>query len=144
MNTKCIQLVATLLVYSLPGFSQSKTEQELLALSKKKFDWLTQKKLDSLAIILDERVKYIHSNGWIQNKKEIIDDVASGKLNYTSIAIKSNDVRLYGKTAIVNGTGSFHVTMDGKPLTIELSYTEVYVRKKGKWLLASRHANRLQ
>jgi hypothetical protein len=113
-------------------------------LSRKKFSWLTQKSLDSLAGILDERLMYVHSNGWTQTKKEIIDDLKSGKLNYVSIDVKSNNVRVYNNTAIVNGAGSFQVTMDGKPLTIELSYTEVYVKEKSRWLLASRHANRLQ
>lgn len=113
-------------------------------LSRKKFTWLTQKSLDSLAGILDERLMYVHSNGWTQTKKEIIDDLKSGKLNYVSIDVKSNKVRVYNNTAIVNGAGSFQVTMDGKPLTIELSYTEVYVKEKSRWLLASRHANRLQ
>jgi hypothetical protein len=141
---KCIQLVATLLVCSLSSFSQAKDEQELLVLSKKKFEWLTQKKLDSLATILDDRVRYVHSNGWVQRKQEVIDDLTSGKLNYISITVKSNEVRLYDTTAIVNGAGTFEVTMNGKPLTIELGYTEVYVKKKGKWLLASRHANRIQ
>ncbi|MCA4897190.1 MAG: nuclear transport factor 2 family protein [Bacteroidota bacterium] len=113
-------------------------------LSRKKFAWLTQKSLDSLAGILDERLIYVHSNGWAQTKNEIIDDLKSGKLNYVSIDVKSNKVRVYNNTAIVNGAGSFQVTMDGKPLTIELNYTEVYVKGNGRWLLASRHANRLQ
>ncbi len=113
-------------------------------LSRKKFTWLTQKKLDSLREVLDERLMYVHSNGWTQTKKEIIDDLKSGKLNYVSIDVKSNRVRVYSSTAIVNGAGSFQVTMDGKPLTIELNYTEVYVKENGRWLLASRHANRMQ
>lgn len=112
-------------------------------LSRKKFTWLTQKKLDSLAEVLDDRLMYVHSNGWTQTKKEIIDDLKSGKLNYVSIDVKSNRVRVYNSTAIVNGAGSFQVTMDGKPLTIELNYTEVYVKENGRWLLASRHANRM-
>jgi hypothetical protein len=124
------------------AYAQEDIKVDLL--SRKKFTWLTQKKLDSLAEMLDERLMYVHSNGWIQTKKEMIDDLKSGKLNYISIDVKSNKVRVYNNTAIVNGAGSFQVTMDGKPLTIELNYTEVYVKGNGRWLLASRHANRLQ
>ena len=88
----------------------SATAQEDLQvdkLSRKKFTWLTQKKLDSLAEVLDERLMYVHSNGWTQTKKEIIDDLKSGKLNYVSIDVKSNRVRVYHSTAIVNGAGRF-------------------------------------
>lgn len=140
---KCIFFALAFVVNPLFGCSQTTDEQDVLSLSKKKFTWLVQKRLDSLALILDERIRYVHSNGWAQNKKEIIHDINSGKLIYTSISVKSSEVRLYDKTAIVNGIGSFDVTMDGKPLTIELSYTEVYVKNKDKWLLTSRHANRM-
>lgn len=137
----------TLLLFALVipsvGLAQDDTEQTLLLLSKKKFEWLVKKEIDSLNLVLDERVRYVHSNGWTQNKKEIIEDIHTGKLNYLSIEVKSNAVRLYQNTAIVNGRGSFQVSMDGKPLTIELSYTEVYVKENKKWLLASRHSNRM-
>ncbi|MFM8832601.1 MAG: nuclear transport factor 2 family protein, partial [Cytophagales bacterium] len=68
-------------------------------LSRKKFTWLTQKKLDSLADMPDERLMYVHSNGWMQTKKEMIDDLKSGKLNYISVDVKSNKVRVYNNTA---------------------------------------------
>jgi hypothetical protein len=33
--------------------------------------------------------------------------------------------------------------VDGNPLVINLFYTEVYILKNKKWLLASRHSNRM-
>lgn len=139
----CKTLLIFALVIPSVGLTQDDTEQTVLRLSNKKFEWLVKKEIDSLNLILDERVRYVHSNGWTQNKKEIIEDIRSGKLNYLSIDVKSHAVRLYQNMAIVNGSGSFQVSMDGKPLTIELSYTEVYVKENKKWLLASRHSNRM-
>ncbi len=112
-------------------------------LSKKKFDWMIHKKVDSLGLVLDSDLRYVHSNGWSETKQEVLDDLLSGKLNYIAIDIHTAQVRFYEQTAIVNGTGKFQVTMNGNPLTIELGYTEVYVKRQGKWLLASRHANRM-
>lgn len=123
--------------------AQNKIEQQILDLSKKKFDWLIHKNADSLALVLDNDLRYVHSNGWSETKQEVLDDLLSGKLNYIAIDIHTAQVRFYEQTAIVNGTGKFQVTMNGNPLTIELSYTEVYVKRQGKWLLASRHANRM-
>ncbi|MFY8036024.1 MAG: nuclear transport factor 2 family protein [Cyclobacteriaceae bacterium] len=132
-----------ILVCPLYSFSQSKSDQEILWLSKKKFDWMIHKKVDSLALVLDSELRYVHSNGWTETKQEVLDDLLSGKLNYVAIDIHNQQVRFYEQTAIVNGSGKFQVTMSGNPLTIELGYTEVYVKRKGKWLLASRHANRM-
>jgi hypothetical protein len=123
--------------------AQTQTEQQILALSKKKFDWMIHKHLDSLKNVLDDNLHYVHSNGWIETKQEVLDDIASGKLNYTSVDIHSAQARLYSQTAIVNGTGKFQVTMNGTAITIELGYTEVYIQQKSRWLLASRHANRM-
>ena len=71
--------VFALLLFGVTVFSQSKQEQEVIQLSHAKFKWLVQKKVDSLKIVLDERLTYIHSNGWVQTKRELIDDLLSGK-----------------------------------------------------------------
>ena len=84
MKEKSVLLLVFLLVV-LSGFAQSKTEQLVLDLSKKKFDWLINKQYDSLGFLMDDQLKYIHSNGWVQSKKEVIDDSKSGKLTYQKI-----------------------------------------------------------
>lgn len=136
-------LVLISLCSSIAAFSQSTPEDVILGLSKKKFDWLVNRQYDSLQLVLDDRVQYIHSNGWVETKQEILDDLKSGKLNYKAVAIKNAQARVFGNSAIVIGQGSFDVLMSDKPLAIELLYTEVYVLSNGKWRLASRHANRL-
>ena len=104
---------------------------------------MIHKYLDSLKNVLDDNLRYVHSNGWIETKQEVLDDIVSGKLNYTSEDIHSAQARVYAQTAIVNGTGKFQVTMNGTVITIELGYTEVYIQRKERWFLASRHANRM-
>ncbi|MBX2969701.1 MAG: nuclear transport factor 2 family protein [Cyclobacteriaceae bacterium] len=123
--------------------AQSKTEKYVLSLSKRKFDWLIQKQRDSLELLLDDRLMYIHSNGWSQSKKEVFDDMQSGKLIYKQIELKETQVRLYQNTAVVTGTGRFMGSREGNEFDLPLSYTEVYVKKGNRWLLVSRHANRL-
>ena len=127
-------------------FSQTKKEkieQNIITLHKKKFDWLISKQYDSLAALFSENVEYIHSNGWIENKTEIIDDLKSGKLNYKRVEVSEAKVRLSKNAAILTGKGVFFVTMDNKDLEIKLLYSEVYIKEKGKWLLTHRHANKL-
>jgi hypothetical protein len=118
-------------------------DKKVLDLSKRKFEWMTHKNLDSLASVLDDNLKYVHSNGWIQSKQDVTDDFRSGKISLSDVIIEDASVRLYEHTAIINGKGKFTGTMNDKPFSLELMYTEVYVYKNNKWLLASRHANRL-
>lgn len=123
--------------------AQSVKQKEILDLSQRKFVWLINKQLDSLNLVLDDDLMYIHSNGWTESKKDVIDDLKTGKLVYEDVQIENAKVRLYKSTAIVTGTGKFSGGNNGNAFDLRLLYTEVYVLKNKKWLLASRHANRL-
>lgn len=129
---------------AIAGFSQSKQEQEVLQLSHAKFKWLVNKKIDSLQFFLDERLTYIHSNGWVQTKKELIDDLLSGKLTYDKIEVVKDSIRIYPKSAVVTGRGKFTARLNGTTNTFELTYSETYVLQKREWRLVSRHASRAQ
>lgn len=122
---------------------ESATEQFVLRLHEKKFQWMIKKQTDSLNSILDPRVIYVHSNGWQQNRKEITDDLKSGKLIMNHVTVTEAKARVYKGAVIINGKGKFDVVVDGKAVVLDLLYTEVYVRKKDGWLLVTRHANRI-
>lgn len=136
-------LLVFLSLLSGPSIAQSKKELAVLKLSNKKFDWLINKQTDSLEIVLDDGVQYIHSNGLIQSKQDVIDDLQSGKLVYKHVVVKDAHVRWYASTAIITGTGRFAGIVNGSHFEVDLLYTEVYVFKNKKWQLASRHANKL-
>lgn len=143
---KKLILLFCLCCFTLSAFSQKENksiESAVLQIHQKKFEWMVNKQYDSLSNVLDNRLAYIHSNGWMETKQEVIADLRSGKLNYTAVEISEATARSYKSTVIVNGKGSFSVLMDGKPLVILLNYTEVYVKNKKGWKLASRHANKI-
>jgi len=137
-------LLIILLIVGTQAFSQNLEAEKVNQLHKKKFEWLIHKKYDSLNWVLDDKVKYIHSNGWIQTKQEVIEDLKSGKLNYTSVTVEESKVSFYDKSAVVIGTGYFKGLMTDKAeFTIHLLYTEVYVKQKKQWKLVSRQATKL-
>jgi len=122
---------------------ESATEKYVLRLHENKIRWMISKNLDSLNAILDDRIIYIHSNGWSENKKEIIEDLRTGKLVMNSITVTEAAARVYKGAVIVNGKGKFNVNVDGKAAEIQLLYTEVYVKREKGWLLVSRQATRI-
>jgi len=136
-------LLLVLLLTGISGIAQTKEETEIMALSRKKFRWMVEAKLDSLDVILDERLSYIHSNGWVQSKKEFLEDFTNGKLTYHSIEVKEMSARVYKRSAVVTGKAVVETTLNGTRAIINLMFTEVYVVQKGGWKLVSRHASRL-
>lgn len=141
-------LLFLLLFTSTISFAQktkeeSATEKFVLKLHENKFRWMVNKQLDSLNAILDERVQYVHSNGWVQNKQEVTDDLRTGKLMMNSVKVTEATARVYKGFVIVNGKGNFNVVVNGTAVDIQLLYTEVYAKRQNGWLLVSRHANRI-
>ncbi len=125
-------------------FAQTKEEQEVLSLSRRKFKWMVETKIDSLRDVLDDRLTYTHSNGWVQTKSDVLNDFANGKLTYQKIELQELKVRLYNGVALVNGRGKFTYLAGGNTLTSDLMFTETYVHIDKKWKLVARHANKMQ
>lgn len=140
---KILVVVTVLLGLTGVGFAQnSPAEKYLLQYSARKNGWLINKHYDSLALLLDARSVYVHSNGWAQNAKEIIADMKSGKMLYQRISVAEAQARQYEKMVIVNGKGKFEGTMNGVAFAMDLVYTEVYLNRKNGWVLVSRHASK--
>ncbi|GCD78379.1 hypothetical protein JCM31826_18610 [Thermaurantimonas aggregans] len=126
---------------SVSSYAQIKGEVQ--ALHTVKFRWMIERNLDSLSLLLHPKLQYIHSNGWIESRDEVLDNIRSGKLIYRQVDIKSTSVHQRGKNAIVKGEGTFHVTLDGKDLSIPLSYEENYLKSRKGWQLIYRKSQRI-
>jgi hypothetical protein len=126
------------------SFAQPKEEQEIISLSHKKFRWMVEKKIDSLSDVLDDRLTYTHSNGWVQTKSDVLNDFTNGRLTYDKIEIQEMKARLYNGAAIVNGRGKFTYLTSAMTLTSDLMFTETYLLIDKRWKLVARHANKMQ
>lgn len=136
-------LLLGLVFLSTISFGQIKYA-DINALHHKKFTWLINKNYDSLNWLMHEQVQFVHSNGWIQSGKDVIEDLKTGKLNYTQIDIIDASVRIYQNTAVVSGKGHFRGLMpDKSEFNLTLFYTEVYIKVDGEWKLFNRLATKV-
>jgi len=140
---KLVLLLGLLFVTSVACFSQkSPDEVRVMDIAGKKFTWMINKNYDSLESILHDHVTYIHSNGWSQNKTEVIEDLRSGKLIMKSVQIQAITTKIFNQTAIVNGQGKFTGEINGVPFSSDLIFNEGYIKEKGNWYLVSRLATK--
>jgi hypothetical protein len=100
--------------------------------------------IDKISGLLDERVVYIHSNGNTETKDQLIQNVKDGKWKIKSVDLRDISVRVYKNNfAIIVGKGLFHVEVNGSPIDTDLYFTETWTHVKNGWLLASRHASKI-
>jgi uncharacterized secreted protein with C-terminal beta-propeller domain len=143
VSKKCLVIFFAFALVSCSALAQRSKEQEVLSLSERKFKWMINLNIDSLENILDENVLYVHSNGWSQNKHEIIEDFKTKKLVLNKVEILETKIRNFENTYVVNGVGIIAGEIDSNPFSVKLNYSEVYVYKNRKYFLFSRHANKI-
>jgi hypothetical protein len=143
VSKKCLVIFFAFALVSCSAIAQSSKEQEVLSLSERKFKWMISLNMDSLENILDENVMYVHSNGWSQNKHEIIEDFKTKKLVLNKVEILETKIRNFENTYVVNGVGIIAGEIDSNPFSVKLNYSEVYIYNNRKYFLFSRHANKI-
>jgi len=137
-------IIFLLLCQSVSAVAQPGNESSyLIDLHKKKFTWLIGRNYDSLHMLMDEKVLYIHSNAMIETKGEVIDNLKNDVISYTKSDVLESSARIFGNTAVVTGKGIFAGKVRGTAFELNLLYTEVYSKIGSRWKLVSRHACRL-
>ena len=78
----------------------SAAEQEIINLSKQKWNWMADKNVDSLNALFDEKSVFVHMGGsW--GKGQELDVIKSGGIHYKKADIHSVSVNIFGNTAIL-------------------------------------------
>jgi len=120
-----------------------KSEQEVIDLSKEKWRWMSERKVDSLAALFHEKAVFVHMGGTM-SKDEELDIIRSGGIHYKNVDIQETSVRLIGTTtAVLLNKIRLVAVVGGNEVTNPFVVTEVYVQQSGTWTLASLSFTRL-
>jgi hypothetical protein len=131
-------LLAILLLTSQMAFSQKSAIENI----SRNFHSMLVKNDTNLANILDDKVSYGHSNGWVETKQDIIRNLSSGQMKYVDIKEDSVTTSMDNDLAQIRFVAMLTYALDGKETTIRLKVLEVWRNKKGNWLLYARQATR--
>lgn len=117
-------------------------EQELLRMSRDKWQWMADKKVDALSGLFHEKAVFVHMGGTMTKEQEL-DTIKRGGIHYKHTDIQSSSVRLIGTTAIVLNTIRLVAVVGGNEVSNPFEVTEVYVQEKNAWKLAALSFTRL-
>jgi len=127
---------------SAPAVDRTDAEQEVISLSKEKWIWMSERKVDSLAALFHEEAVFVHMGGTMSRDQEL-EVIKSGAIHYKNAEIQDVSVRVIGTTAILLNRIRLVAVVGGNEVTNPFVVTEVYVKLSGTWKLASLSFTRL-
>jgi hypothetical protein len=117
-------------------------EQEIIDLSKEKWRWMSERKVDSLEALFHEKAVFVHMGGtW--GKEQELEIIKSGGIHYKQADIHEVSVNIIVATAILLNRITLLAVVGDKEVTNPFVVTEVYVQQDGSWKLASLSFTRL-
>jgi hypothetical protein len=112
----------------------TKGEQEVVNLSKDKWQWMANKNIEKLTPLFHDESKFVHMSGtW--KKDEELEIIKSGSIWYKKADVKDVAVELIDDTAIVWSRITLTEFVRGGDVVTEFTVTEVYKKEKKDWKL---------
>ena len=109
-------------------------EQELINLSKEKWQWMADKNVDKLAQLFHDKSKFVHMSGtW--KKDEELDIIKTGSIWYKKADIQDVAVEMFDDTAILWNRIALLALVRGSEVTTQFTVTEVYKKEGNSWKL---------
>jgi len=110
-------------------------QQEVVNLSKIKWDWMSDKKVESLDVLFDDKAMFTHMGGtW--GKAQELATIKSGGIWYKKAVVYATDARIFGNTAILLEDLDLQAVVGSHEVTNPFMVTEVYTKENGTWKLA--------
>jgi len=111
-------------------------QQHIINLSKQKWNWMSDKNVDSLNVLFDDKSMFIHMGGsW--GKTQELSTIKSGGIWYKKAEVYEVIVNIIGNTAILLNDIDLVAEVGGNTVTNPFMVTEVYVKQNGKWKMGS-------
>ena len=116
-------LLIIALLITATAYSQSE-ESKLTKAMSNFHQALVSKNTDLISHSTDPLVTYGHSNGWIENRADLMNDLATGIISYQSFKEDSIKVNISGTTAHIRFIADINSTLRGNASTNHIKVLE--------------------
>jgi ketosteroid isomerase-like protein len=124
----------------------AQTENVPQTLTQMERDWAqAMAKRDQAALdrILAADYSSTNADGEVSTKAQGDADIKAGVLKYDSFVVDDMKVRLFGDTAVVTGRSTLKGSYKGKDISGQNRFTDVFVRRDGRWQAVTTHFSRV-
>lgn len=117
------------------SFAQnSAAEEEIINLSKQKWEWMADKNVDELASLFHDKSKFVHMSGTWKKDREL-EIIKSGSIWYKNAEVHDVAVEIFDDTAVLWNRITLQAHVRGNDVSNEFTVTEVYKKMEDDWKL---------
>ena len=133
--TRSIVGLVLLLFSATPSLAQTPTvDQEIIQLSKDKWQWMAQKDVDKLERLFHDKSKFVHMSGtW--KKAEELDIIKTGRIWYRQADVHDVAAEVVENTAVIWSRITLRAMVRDNEAVTEFTVTEVYQKQGQDWKL---------
>lgn len=112
--------------------ANSNVEQQLMKLSKDKWQWMADKDVDKLEKLFHDKSKFVHMSGtW--KKDEELEIIKTGSIWYKRTDVHDVAVEIVDDTAILWSRITLAAMVRGSEALTEFTVTETYKKQGNDW-----------
>ena len=142
---KLIAFIVLMLLCTSTGYGKdivNMQENEIKNLYAKMYSYMINKDISSLGQLLDESFVLVHMTGMRQSKREYLNAIANGTLNYFSEKPENVSVKIEEDKASLIGQSRVNAAVfGGGQHTWRLELDIDLINKDGQWLMIEARAS---
>lgn len=112
----------------------TKQEQEIIDLSKQKWQWMSDKNVDALSDLFEDKCDFVHMGGTWGKTREL-EIIKGGFIWYKNAIVYSAAVKFFENTAVLLSDIDLVAVVGNKDAINPFMVTEVFVKENGRWKL---------
>jgi len=121
----------------------SQKQNPVEVLSKSLNQALIDRNENQLKQLLHADLSYGHSNGWVENKEELLHNNQTKYLIYEKISMDSLSLKYSDNVSVLPFQSMIDAILNGKSVNLKLHVCQVWLKTKGKWKLLARQSTKI-
>lgn len=113
---------------------QTEDEQEVYNTWRRINDAMIDKDRKTLEELYSDERKFVHMSGKTQTKKEYLDELMDGTLNYYHTDLRGIKITVDGDRAALDATSMFRAKVYGMSGTFPMHTTARFTKINGRWI----------
>lgn len=114
--------------------NSANSQQEIINLSKEKWQWMSDKNVDKLATLFHDQSKFVHMSGtW--KKAEELDIIKTGSIWYKKADVHDVAAEIVDDVAILWSRITLTAVVRGNDAVTQFTVTEVFKKQGSDWKL---------